>query len=205
MTAIWVVPLVASVIGGVLGIGASLLIFRLQGIRGAREARHEAKSVAVSRMLDVLDDAIKMQILPPVIRRFRNPDASVLLALSRLTLDLPEEDIPVALWAASQVQRMAYERAGKRYLQRATKLQSRLVSWYRGEASVQWFNDALKEEPFQADWKPSASVRVKTELRDVAETLGLVVAGATAWAAIRDSLAPAASDLVRGQFAAAKK
>jgi hypothetical protein len=41
-------------------------------------------------MLDVLDGALKAQVLPPIFRHWKNPDAALMLALSRLLLDLPE-------------------------------------------------------------------------------------------------------------------
>lgn len=199
MTEIWV-PLIASAIGGILGIAASLTVYSLGKRRSEREARHEAKRVAVSRMLDVLDDAIKIQGFPPLIRHWRGADGAVMLALSRLLLDLPKDDLPVALWAGSQVQRMVFERAKKEYLFRATKLQSRLVSWYRGDVQVQWFSDALRDEPYMEDWRPSAAVRAKAELRDIAANLTYLAAAALTYALVRETLLPTASRIVRGDF-----
>lgn len=196
MTDVWV-PLVASMIGGVLGITASLVVFRLEQQRSAREARHDAKRVAVSRMLDVLDDAIKAQTLPPVLRRWRNPHAAVVLALSRLMLDLSKEDLAIALWAGSQVQRMTYEKAGRRYLRRATQLQSRLLMWYRGDTSILWFHNELEKEPFQDDWRPSLQVRARSELRDMAENFGTLAAATIAYVGVKESLLPLASRLLR--------
>ncbi|WAH97475.1 hypothetical protein [Arthrobacter sp. MMS18-M83] len=92
------VPLGATFLGGVLHIAASLIAFALENRRHEREARRNGKRIAVSRMLDVLDHAIQDQELPPLIRNGRNPDARVLLALSRLLVDLPKDDLRVALW-----------------------------------------------------------------------------------------------------------
>ncbi|WP_442542626.1 hypothetical protein ACSBOX_11795 [Arthrobacter sp. KN11-1C] len=196
MTDIWV-PIVAAAIGGVMGIAASLIVYILEKRRNERAARHEAKRVAVSRMLDVLDEAIKVQVLPPLIRRWKNPDAALLLALSRLLLDLQKEDIPVALWSAGQVQRMVFETARKEYLFRATKLQSRLLSWYRGDEHVHWFSDALKNEPFVENWRPSPAVRVKAGLRDASANLGFLAAAVLAYAVTKENVLPAVSRLVQ--------
>jgi hypothetical protein len=196
MTDIWV-PIVAAAIGGVMGIAAALIVYILEKRRNEREARHDAKRVAVSRMLDVLDDAIKIQVLPPMVRRWKSPDASLLLALSRLLLDLADEDIPIASWSAGQVQRMVFERARKKYLSRATQLQSRLLGWYRGDVQVQWFSDALKEEPFVEGWRPSPASRVNAELRDASANLGFLAAAILFYTAIKENLLPATSRLVR--------
>jgi hypothetical protein len=186
------------VIGGVTG---SFIAHRLEKKRREREALHEGKRVAVSRMLDVLDTAIRLQALPPFVRSWRSPNMAPLLALSRLTLDLTDEDLPISVWAAGQVQRMAYERTGKSYLRRATELQARLVSWYRGDLNTHWFIHALEEEPFEEDWRPTRLERTKTNMREALANVGYITAAAFSFSVFRDALMPFVARFVRGTFA----
>lgn len=199
MTDIWV-PLAAAGLGGVLAIAASLTVYILEKHRSEREAQHAAKRLAVSRMIDVLEYAVRMQAQPPLVRRWKAPDATVLMALSHLLLDLPKEDLPMARWAGGQVQRMAYERGGKAYLARATQLQFRLVSWFRGETGRKWFEEALEQEPFFDEGRPPMTALVKAEARDMVQIGGYIAAFAFAYVVVKDRLLPALTDIVHALF-----
>jgi len=196
VTNFWV-SIVASVIGGLIGAATAFGVFAVGESRRVVAARHETKRLVVSRMLDVLDRAIRAQALPPLIRRFRNPDIELSLSLQRLMLDLPKEDLPVAAWAGGQVQRMVEEGTGRRYLNRATHLQAQLVSWYRGDKSTQWFVEALRTEPLRENWKWSRWSKVKAGARDAGTDITYIAVGSFAYAGVRDVILPAASRIAR--------
>lgn len=201
MTNIWV-PIVASIIGGVIGAATAFGVFAVGERHRLVAARREAKRVAVSRMLDVLDHAIRVQALPPLVRRLRNADVVLALSLQRLMLDLPKEDLPVAAWAGGQVQRMVEDGSGQPYLHRATYLQGQLVGWYRGDRDTQWFVEALKTEPLRDNWKRSLRSKLRVGTRDGVNDLAYLATASFAVAGVREVVMPLASRLVRWLFRA---
>lgn len=185
--------LLAALIGGLISAGIAFGVFFGEKRRDQKNARHEAKRLVVTRMLDVIDQAIQAQRLPPLIRLWRNPDVALILTLPRLMIDLPKEDLPVASWVARQVQLMAWERSGSKYIARATQLSAKLVSWFRGDVAISWFEDQNAKDPLNPNWKPTLAKRLKPLGRDTVKDTTYIAIGAAMYGVIKEGFLPVAS------------
>ena len=185
--------LLAALIGGLISAGIAFGVFLGEKRRDEKRGKQEAKRLIVTRMLDVVDQAIRAQRLPPIVRQWRSPDAALVLTLPRLMIDLPKEDLPVATWVARQVQIMTWERSGSRYLAAATQLSARLVSWFRGDVPTSWFDQENRKDPLDPNWKPSLKQRLKVVGRDASKDTAYVAVGAAIYGLVKEGLLPIAS------------
>lgn len=98
------------------------------------------------------------------------------LALPRLLLELPEEDLPVAQWAAGQVQRAALAISLKAFVNRVMIIEGKLISWHRGDVPTSWFAEQVKAEPYDPKFRVPIRTRIAIYGRDLLQNLGFGIA-----------------------------
>lgn len=166
---------------GVLAAAVALWVHHAAEKSRRRDAEVDQQRLMVTRMLDTIDRAIQTRITPAIFRPWRDPTVDLMLALPRLLLELPIEDLAVAQWAGAQVQRAAATIRRKQFIARISGIEARLISWHRGETSVAWFQEQLRREPFDPHFRLRKRTRWAITLRDIvvgAGNLGaLVIAG----------------------------
>lgn len=168
-----------------IGSGATLLtaatsavvavtIYR-RGERGrARDAAREQQRLNVVRMLDTMDSAVRSRLSLPLVRGLRDLNTDVLLALPRLLIELPKVDLPVATWCAGQVQQGIQIVHRKPFIDCMLNIEARLISWHRGDITIEWFEDALKTEPYDPDFQVPKKMRIRSWLQDTLELSALL-------------------------------
>jgi hypothetical protein len=98
------------------------------------------------------------------------------LALPRLLLELPGEDLPVAQWAAGQVQRAALAVSLKAFVSRMMTIEGKLISWHRGDVPTSWFVEQLNAEPYNPRFRVPMGIRIAIYGRDLVQNFGLGIA-----------------------------
>ena len=146
---------------------------RGERVRG-REAAREQQRLTVVRMLDTVDSAVRSRSSPALFRRFRNANVDTLLALPRLLVELPNDDLAVATWSATQVQRALQATRRKPFVARMMKLETQLIAWHRGDVSTAWFVAELEKEPFDPNFRISRATRMETWAHEVLETVAIL-------------------------------
>ncbi|MFJ3394917.1 hypothetical protein [Leifsonia aquatica] len=172
--------LLSALIGGAVTLAVGFLaafvaiwVYRAGDKARREESATEQRRLTVIRMLDTIDRAIRWRSAPSVVRFWRSPVVDLTLALPRLLLELPGEDVAVAEWAAGQVQRAALAISLKAFVSRVMNIESRLISWHRGEVPTSWFVDQLKEEPWDPKFRIPITTRIATYARDLAQNFAL--------------------------------
>jgi len=172
----------ASIVPMLIGSGTTLLTAALSAFvavgiyrRGerarGREAAREQQRLTVVRMLDTVDAAVRSRLGLAVFRGFRNPNVDTLLALPRLLVELPKDDLPVAEWSAAQVQHALQTTRRKPFVTRMMTIETQLISWHRGDVATAWFAEELNKEPFDPKFKIPRATRVGTWAREVLEAV----------------------------------
>jgi hypothetical protein len=180
-----------AVVGGAVTLGVGVLaavvaigVYRA-GERARRdEARHEQQRLMVARMLDTIDDSIRVGLVPRIFRPSRSPELELTMALPRLLMDLPKDDLAVAEWAAGEVQRARGKVRRKDFVQQVLTVEFALISWHRGDLPLSWFKERLQVRQYQKDFRLPSSRRLLLWARDVFE--GGVTIGS--WAVVAISL-----------------
>jgi len=133
----------------------------------------------VVRMLDTIERAIHSRAAPSFFRIWRNPMVDLTLALPRLLLELPAADLPVAEWAAGQVQRAAMTIRLRPFVSRAMNIESKLISWHRGDVPRSWFAEQLKAAPFDSRFRLPFKTRAAIWMSDLFQNfiVGAALAG----------------------------
>lgn len=169
---------------GVLAAAVAIGVHRA-GERSRRaDALHEQQRQTVVRMLDTIDNSIRAGQIPRIFRPTRSPELELTMALPRLLLDLPKADLPVATWAAGQIQQARSAVRRKNFVEQVVAVEAALISWHRGDLPLQWFEERLESRPFDTTFRLPRRTRVLLWGRDVAEgTLSIV-----AWGAIVSSV-----------------
>ncbi|WP_412161733.1 hypothetical protein [Curtobacterium flaccumfaciens] len=169
---------------GVLAAAVAIGVHRA-GERSRRaDALHEQQRQTVVRMLDTIDNSIRAGQIPRIFRPTRSPELELTMALPRLLLDLPKADLPVATWAAGQIQQARRAVHRKNFVEQVVAVEAALISWHRGDLPLQWFEERLESRPFDTKFRLPRRTRVLLWGRDVAEgTLWIV-----AWGAIVSSV-----------------
>lgn len=180
---------------GFLAAFVAIWVYRAGDRARREEAATEQRRLTVMRMLDTIDRAIQWRSAPSVVRFWRNPVVDLTLALPRLLLELPREDLPVAQWAAGQVQRAALTISLKAFVNRVMSIESRLISWHRGDVPTSWFVDQLKAEPWNPRFRIPISIRIAIYARDLAQNFAF---GAAVGAGILGVQRPGKTKLTRG-------
>lgn len=165
-----------TLVVGFLAAFVAIWVYRAGDRQRREEAATEQRRLTVIRMLDTIDRAIQWRSAPSVVRFWRNPVVDLTLALPRLLLELPRDDLPVAQWAAGQVQRAALAISLKTFVNRVMNIESRLISWHRGDVPTSWFVDQLNAEPWDSRFRIPIRIRIAIYGRDVAQNFGLGVA-----------------------------
>lgn len=172
---------------GFLAAAVAIWVYRAGERSRAKDALAEKQRLMVVRMLDTIESAIHSRATPSIFRPWRDPTVDLTLALPRLLLELPEADLPVATWAAAQVQRAATTIRLRDFLDRVMQIEGKLISWHRGDVATSWFIEQLTTEPYDPDFHLSAAVRARMWLRDVAQGAAHLVAWAYIAKTLRDS------------------
>ncbi|MET3452222.1 hypothetical protein [Curtobacterium sp. 1544] len=165
---------------GVLAAGVAIGVYYAGERNRRKEARQELQRQMVVRMLDTIDDAIRAGLVPRMFRLSRTPELEVVMALPRLLLDLPTQDLPVALWAASQVQQARKKLRRRAFVLRVVEIESALISWHRGDRPLTWFEEQLTLQPYDPKFTLAWWRRALLFARDALEsavavgTLGLI-------------------------------
>jgi hypothetical protein len=139
-----------------------------------REAAREQQRLTVVRMLDNVDCAVRSRLTPALFRRFQNANVDTLLALPRLLVELPNDDLAVATWSAARVQRALQATRRKPFVARMMTLETQLISWHRGDVSTAWFVAELEKEPFDLDFRIPRATRIGIWAREVLETVAIL-------------------------------
>lgn len=172
----------ASIVSMLIGSGTTLATAALSALvavgiyrRGerarGREAAREQQRLTVVRMLDTVDSAVRSRLGLAVFRGFRGANVDTLLALPRLLVELPKDDLAVAEWSAAQVQRALQTTRRKPFVTRMMTIETQLISWHRGDVSTAWFEAELEKEPFDLNFKISRTTHAGTWARQVFETV----------------------------------
>jgi hypothetical protein len=184
-------PVLIAIISGTVTLGVGVLAASVAigvhraGARSRRaEAAHEQQRQTVVRMLDTIDDSIRAGLVPRVFRPSRSPELELTMALPRLLLDLPKADLPVATWAAGQLQLARKAVRRKNFVQQVVDVEAALISWHRGDVPLQWFEQRLESQPYDPTFRLSLRSRLLLWGRDVAEG-ALTIA---AWGVVVSSL-----------------
>jgi hypothetical protein len=139
-----------------------------------REAAREQQRLTVVRMLDTVGAAVRTRSSPALFRRFQNANVDTLLALPRLLVELPNDDLAVATWSATQVQRALQATRRKPFVARMMTLETQLIAWHRGDVSTAWFVAELEKEPFDPNFRISRATRMETWAYEVLETVAIL-------------------------------
>lgn len=161
---------------GFLAAFVAIWVYRVGERARREEAATEKRRLTVIRMLDTIDRAIRWRSAPSVVRFWRNPVVDLTLALPRLLLELPGEDLPVAQWAAGQVQRAALAISLKAFVNRMMIIEGNLISWHRGDIPTSWFVEQLNAEPYDPRFRVPIGIRIAIYGRDLAQNFALGIA-----------------------------
>ncbi|WP_223690716.1 hypothetical protein [Leifsonia poae] len=161
---------------GFLAAFVAIWVYRAGDRARREEAATEQRRLTVIRMLDTIDRAIRWRSAPSVVRFWRNPVVDLTLALPRLLLELPGKDLPVAQWAAGQVQRAALAISLKAFVNRMMTIEGKLISWHRGDVPTSWFVEQLDAEPYSPRFRVPMGIRIAIYGRDLVQNFGLGIA-----------------------------
>ena len=170
---------------GVLAAVVAIGVHRAGGRSRRAEAIHEQQRQTVVRMLDTIDDSIRAGLVPRVFRPSRSPELELTLALPRLLLDLPKADLPVATWAAGQLQLARNAVRRKNFVKQVVDVEAALISWHRGDLPWRWFEERLESRPYDATFRLPLRRRLLLWGRDVAEGALTIVAWGVVVSSVR--------------------
>lgn len=178
----------ATLVVGFIAAGVAIWVY-LAGERvRLKEAAREQQRLMVVRMLDTIEQSIDSRLAPSLFRIRRNPTVGLTLALPRLLLELPRADLPVAEWAAGQVQSAVSAVRFRTFVNRVMRIEEKLISWHRGDVPTDWFLAQLRLEPYNPRFRLARRVRLAIWLRDLSENVGIglvlgaaVISARTAW------------------------
>lgn len=108
-----------------------------------------------------------------------NADLEYALLGPRLLLDLGRKDRVVAAWVLRQVQLMQLESSAKRALSLRANVSAKLLQWHHGELRRTWFEEQLRVDKIDPDFRVPVKVKSGRMMRDAwswTQLLGLVVA-----------------------------
>lgn len=143
----------------------SIALFAISWIRGRIVARHEARRLLLTRVLDTFENAYRGLLRAPWARLWSPAEAEYAILLPRLLLELPKRDRVIASWVARQVQLMQSQPSDQKAFTAAGSVAAQLVGWYHGEVKRQWFRNELAKDPYDPAFKVPAKAKRNRQLR----------------------------------------
>lgn len=173
---------------GILAAVVAVLVHQAGERSRRREALAEQQRQAVVRMLDTIDEAIRAGLIPRIFRPSRSPELELTMALPRLLMDLPRQDLPVATWAAGQIQQARSRLRRREFVERVVAVEAALISWHRGDLAVSWFEEQLSQTPYDPQFRLRRRTRIFLWTRDMFESALAVASWAVVTAAASGQL-----------------
>ncbi|WP_129586616.1 hypothetical protein [Microterricola viridarii] len=164
------VALLTAAVAAVIAIG----VFIAGQVLTFLASRRERRRLLVVRMIDIIDDLVRRQSIPAMIRNWKNADIELALVQSRLAMDLTKRELVIADWVWGQTQRVFLSTTKSEYVELTMAVSSRLVQWHRGAIGLDWFVEDLRRNPVQPDFRIPNSVGWKRNFGAIGETITLL-------------------------------
>ena len=119
---------------------------------------------------------------------FVPPEFELSLSLPSLLVALPRGEEAVAYWIARQIQLVQLESNPRKALKKTNAISFRLASWYRGDVPLQWFQDDVRKDQWDPEYKVPRLARVRKQLwvswrvgKLTAAVFAIVLAARSTW------------------------
>jgi hypothetical protein len=163
-TAIGVIVTGVGVFVALVGLIITIAIYASQTANARRAASVQDRRRLVGDIIDRVVAANRTYARWPLGNVFIPPEFELSLSLPSLLVALPRGEEAVAYWIARQIQLVQLESNPRKALQKTNAISFRLASWYRGDVPLQWFQDDVRKDQWDPEYKVPRLTRVRKQL-----------------------------------------